>query len=246
MPAAAVPQQEMEVMEQEIGEHDISYIRSRLVFRYDYRPQVGDTNVSRFRLKSIFAFGPHQRLAISMNIPVMYKNLPGNSAGGIGDVDLAFGGNLYRRESFRSGAAVEFKVQSSTDQLLGGSTTTIKPAWGFTAVLTPRMELNGVFNYKRSIHTTRGTASNEFEPDITLSTRRWSMTWWVEWDSYYLVIPEQFAQILKVGASHAFGRDRRWVVSPYYSLPLNASGRQTQYIHQLGMDVVWYLPKRNR
>jgi hypothetical protein len=45
-----------------------------------------------------------------------------------------------------------------------------------------------------------------------------------------------------LGASHAFGRGHQWVVSPYYSFPLSASGRQTQYIHQVGMDVTFYLP----
>lgn len=235
-------QQQTHELEEEQAEHDISYLRSRVVFRYDYRSQEGDTSVNRLRIKSLFAFGPHQRLGVSINTPLLYKDVPGDSAGGLGDVEVQFGGNLYRGERFRTGALVEFKFQTATNSLLNGSTTTIKPAWGFTAVLTPRLELNCAFNYKRSIYTRRGTPTNEFEPDFTLSARRWGVTWWAEWDSYYLFIPGEFAQTFKLGASHAFGREHRWIVSPYYSFPLNASGRQTQYIHQVGMDVTFYLP----
>ena len=234
--------QESEEMQAESAEHEVAYLKSRVVFRYDYKSQEGDTSVSRLRIKSLFAFGPKQRLGVQINVPMLHKSVPGDSAGGLGDIELALGGNLYSGERFRTGALVEFQVPSSTDSLLGGSTTTIKPAWGFTAMLTPRLELNCVFNYKRSISTTRGSPTNEFEPDFTVSARRWGVTWWAEWDSYYLFIPGEFAQTFKLGASHAFGRDRRWIVSPYYSFPLNASGRQTQYIHQVGMDVTFYLP----
>ena len=239
---AGASEQESEEMQAESAEHEVAYVRSRVVFRYDYRPQEGDTSINRLRLKSTFAFGPRQRLGVQINVPLLYKNVPGDSAGGLGDIELAIGGNLYRAERFRTGALVEFKVPSSTNPLLGGNTTTIKPAWGFTALLTPRLEINCVFNYKRSIHTRGGSPTNEFEPDFTLSTRHWGVTWWAEWDSYYLFVPGEFAQTFKLGASHAFGREHRWIVSPYYSFPLNASGRQTQYIHQVGMDVTFYLP----
>ena len=235
-------QQQTQALEEGTAEHDITYLKSRLVFRYDYKSQEGGVGVNRLRIKSLFAFGPHQRLGVSINTPLLYKDVPGDSAGGLGDLEVQFGGNFYLKERFRTGAAVELKFQTATNQLLGGGTTTVKPAWGFTAVLKPNLELNCTFNYKRSIYTRRGTPSNEFEPDFTLSARRWGVTWWAEWDSYYLFIPGEFAQTFKLGASHAFGREHRWIVSPYYSFPLNASGRQTQYIHQVGMDVTFYLP----
>ena len=244
--APSALQQQTETMEEDVGEHDLTYLRSRVVFRYDYKSQAGDTAANRLRIKTLYAFGPHQRLGVSINAPVIHKNVAGDPAGGLGDVELQFGGNFYRGERFRTGALVEFKLPTSTDRSLGGGTTTIKPAWGFTAVLTPSLELNCVFNYKRSIYTTRGSPANEFEPDFTLSARRWGATWWAEWDSYYLFIPGEFAQTFKLGVSHAFGRERRWIVSPYYSFPLNASGRQTQYIHQVGMDVTFYLPNGRR
>ena len=229
-------------VQEDVAEHDITYLKSRLVFRYDYKSQVDGVSSQRARVKGLFAFGPRQRLGVQLNVPLLYKDVPGDSGGGLGDIEVAFGGNLYNGARFRTGALVEFKVPSSTDPLLGGGTTTIKPAWGFTAVLTPSLELNCVFNYKRSIHTTRGSPANEFEPDFTLSTRRWGVTWWAEWDSYYLFLPGEFAQTFKLGASHAFGKGHEWIVSPYYSFPLNASGRQTQYIHQAGVDVAFYLP----
>jgi hypothetical protein len=231
-------------MQEEVAEQDVTYLKSRLVYRYDFKSLTGDANSNRFRLKSLFAFGPQKRLAVAITIPVVYKNVPGDSAGGLSDVEAQFGGVIQRWERFRHGAAVEFALQTSTDKLLGGGTTTIKPAWGFTAILTRRMELNCVFNYKRSIHTSRGTPKNEFEPDCTLSTRRLGMTWFGEWDSYYLLAPGQLAQTLKVGAGRRLGNEHRWVVRPYYSFPLNGPGRQTQYIHNVGVDVSWYLARQ--
>jgi hypothetical protein len=112
------------------------------------------------------------------------------------------------------------------------------------ALLTPRLELNCVFNYKRSIYTVHGTPKNEFEPDFTLNASRIGATWRMEWDSYYLIIPGQFAQTLKVGVSHRFGKWHSWVVSPYYSFALNDAGRQTQYRHNVGVDVSWALARQ--
>jgi hypothetical protein len=70
------------------------------------------------------------------------------------------------------------------------------------------------------------------------------VTWRLEWDSYDLIISEEFAQTMKVGAGRRFGKWHSWVLSPYYSFPLNAAGRQTQYIHNIGIDVSWTLADR--
>jgi hypothetical protein len=237
-------EKQTEALEAEAGEHDLTYLNPRLVFRYDFRSQAGDTSTNRFRLKSLFSFGPHKRLAIAINIPVLHKNVNGDSAGGLGAVEVQFGGVLYRGRRFRTGAAVEFGFPTATSPLLGGSTTTIKPAWGFTATFSPRFELNAIFNYKRSIYTTSGSPANEFEPDITMNVRALGMTWSGNWDSYYLFATGQFAQTAKVGISRRLDKRGRWVASPYYSFPLNGAGRQTQYIHKAGLDVTWYFAQK--
>lgn len=233
-------------MEEAAADSDLTYLRSRLVFRYDYRSLVEDVTMNRARLTSAFAFGPHQRLGVQLTIPVVHKDAAGDSAGGLADVEVLFGGNFYYRERFRAGANVEFVLPTATDPLLGGGTTTIEPAVGFAAVLTPRLELTGSFSYKKSIHTTRGTPFNEFEPDLALNARRWGVTWRAEWDSFYLFNSDQFAQKFKVVVSRALGREHRWVVSPYYAFPLNEAGRQTQYIRQVGMDVTWFFAGSKR
>ena len=235
-----VPEDEFTEIQSESAERDVTYLKSRLVYRYDYKSQVGDVFVNRFRLKSLFAFGPQKRLGVAITLPVVQKSTEGVSSAGFQDLKAQFGGNIYHGDRFRHGAAVEFTFQTSTDKQIGGSTTTAKPAWGFTAVLTRRIETNCVFNYNRSIHTTRGSRKNEFEPDCTFNTRRLGMTWYAEWDSYYLLDPGQLAQTVKVGTSRGIGKGRRWVISPYYSFPPNGPGRQTQYIHQVGMDITWF------
>jgi len=153
--------------------------------------------------------------------------------------------SFYRTEHFRSGASFQTTFQTSSDNLLGGVTTTIKPAWGFTGVLSDRLELTSAFYYKQSVHTVRGTPAKQFEPDITLNARVRKATWFLEWDSYYDFIPQQFAQTMKAGVSRRLGAAHRWVASAYYSLPINAYGRTSQYKCNTGLDVTWY-PFRNR
>jgi hypothetical protein len=63
--------------------------------------------------------------------------------------------------------------------------------------------------------------ARQFEPDITLNARALKATWFVEWDSYYDLIPDRFAQTMKTGVGERVGRDRRWVVSAYYSTAIN-------------------------
>jgi hypothetical protein len=237
-------EKEIEEMQAEAAEHDVAYVKSRLVFRYDWKSQAGETLANRGRLKAQYAFGPKKRLAIYAVVPILGKDKPTDSAVGLGDIELAFGGNLYKGERFKMGALVELTVPSASDDFLGSGNTKIKPAWGFTVILHPRVELNTQFNYKRSLYITRGTPTNEFEPDITLNLRAKHVTWWTEYDSYYLFETDQYAQTQKFGFSKSFTRgDSKWIVAPYYSFPMSAAGRSTQYIHQVGIDVTWF-PKK--
>ena len=236
-PAQGIVQAEMEA---DSAEHDITYLKSRLVFRYDYKSLLGDGDLNRFRLKGLWGFGPQSRLGFAITIPVVDKQVPGNSAFGLGDVEAQFGGNFYLGERFRAGAAVTFYPRTSTDTLLGGASAAIKPATGFTALLTSRLELNCIFNYKISIHTVRGAPTNQFEPDFTLSTHRLGMTIFTEWDSYYMLKTGQFAQTMKAGFSRSLGKRSGWLISPYFSISLNQPGTHTQYITEPGIDVTWF------
>jgi hypothetical protein len=227
-------------MQREAARADTTYLRSRLVYRYDYQQQEGDTTVNRFRLRGIYGFGPQKRLGLAITVPILYKNSAGQTAFGLGDIEPQFGGNFYLGERFRSGAAVEFSLQTSTDSLLGGATTTAKPAWGFTALLTDRNELNCAFNYRRSIHVSRGSEVNEFEPDCTINTRRFGATEYVEWDSYYQFAQSELAQTMQIGLNRGVGRDGHYVLTPYVAFPLNEFGKQNQFIFKAGMDVTWF------
>jgi hypothetical protein len=239
---AAAPAQSDQTgnLQENNAEHDITYLESRLAFRYDYKSETNDTIDNRFRLQGLWGFGPQNRMGFSLTIPVLNTSVPGNSAFGLGDIEAQFGGVFYRAERIRFGAAVTLYPQTATNKLLGGASTDIKPAVGFTALLNSRIELNCIFNYQRSIHTVRGSPTNQFEPDFTLSTERLGMTIFTEWDSYYLISTEQFAQTLKFGVSRSFGKKNRWVVAPYYSVPVSHAGTLTQYIQNVGIDVNWF------
>jgi hypothetical protein len=215
------------------------------LFRYDYKTQDGDTAINRLRFKYLYAFGPNQRFGMSVLVPVIHKGTPADWAIGTGDTELVIGTNFYRGERFRTGVSFQVTFQTSIDDLIGGATTTVKPAWGFTAVLSKRFEVVSAFYYKQSVHTVRGTPVKQFEPDIFLNTRVRKATWWLEWDSYYDFIPQKFAPTIKTGLSRGLGLEHQWVVSAYCGFPLNRYAGQTQYHINPGLDVTWY-PLKNK
>ena len=54
--SAPVPDDEMEEieeLEEEVGDRDPTYLRTRLVFRYDYKRLRGPSSIDRFRLLSL-------------------------------------------------------------------------------------------------------------------------------------------------------------------------------------------------
>lgn len=229
----------------EVGHRDITYIRDIVLFRYDYKLQDGPDETNRFRLKLLYAFGPDHRFGVSVSVPVMYETSPAGSAFGSGDTEIVFGGILYRNPSFRTAITFQVTPQTASENLLGGATTTIKPAWGFAEVFSSRYQLTAAFYYEQSVHTVRGAPTKQFEPDITLNFRVLRATWFVEYDSYYLFIPKEYAQTMKIGVSRSFGSYKQWVASAYYSVALNDYGTSTQYKYNPGFDLTWY-PSKNR
>ena len=232
-------------IQEEVGSRDLFYLRNRILFRYDYRLQAGQVSTDRFRLNLLYAFGPQQRMAISVTMPVLHTDTPTGSASGSGDMEIQGGVNLFLTEHFHSGVAFQVTCQTSSENLLGGASTTIKPAWGFGWALSPRFEVTGVLYYQQSIHTVRGTPIKQFEPDFTFNTRFRGATWFVEWDSFYDFIPQMFAQTMKTGVSKRFGKRRQWVADAYYSVALNPYATKTQYKYNPGIDLTWY-PFPNR
>lgn len=92
---AAPETEDVEILRGEVGDRDITYLRSRVAFRYDYKTQDGPTEKNRFRLKTLYAFGPHERFGVSVQMPVIWKSTR---------EDLAFGSGIWksRREWFFS------------------------------------------------------------------------------------------------------------------------------------------------
>jgi hypothetical protein len=57
-----------ELLQEEVGDRDLTYLRTRAVFQYDYKEQVEDVTINRARLKLLYAFGLHQNMAVSVMV----------------------------------------------------------------------------------------------------------------------------------------------------------------------------------
>ena len=69
--SSATPQTQSdkrELLQEEVGDRDLTYLRTRAVFQYDYNEQVEDVTINRARLKLLYAFGLHQNMAVSVMV----------------------------------------------------------------------------------------------------------------------------------------------------------------------------------
>jgi hypothetical protein len=237
-------EEEIQELEEEVGDRDPTYLRTRTVVRYDHR-LLGPASIDRFRLRLLYGFGPKQRYAVSALEPIVQVDTAARTARGSGDAEVQLNANILYGKRFRTGVAVQAAFQTSSNALIGGATTTVKPSIDFTGVLSRRLEVVATLYYKRSIHTARGLPFRQLEPDLIVNTRVLKATWFLELDSFYDVSLGQFAPTLKPGVSRAFGPNRRWVASAYYGIGLNDYARLTQYRYNAGVDITWY-PRKYR
>ena len=233
-------QSDESALQEEVGDRDLTYLRTRAVFQYDYKEQVEDVTINRTRLKLLYGFGPHQNMAVSVMVPVIWMSTATQSAFGSGDMEITAGWVVYARDTFRTGGLVQVGPQTSSENLIGGASTNLKGTWALAWVPSGRFELTGFFNYKQSVHVSRGGSIKQFEPDVTLNIRLKKSTLFVESDSYLNCITNQFAPMLKGGVSRAFGKRKAWVATVYVEAPLSDYARRTQEIVNTGIDVTWY------
>lgn len=237
-------EEEIQELEEEVGDRDPTYLRTRTVFRYDHR-LLSPASIDRFRLRLLYGFGPKQRYAVSALGPGVQIETPSRTARGAGDAEVQLNANILYGKRFRTGVAVQAAFQTSSDALIGGATTTVRPSIDLTGVLSRHLEVVATLYYKHSIHTARGLPFRQLEPDLIVNTRVLKATWFLEWDSFYDVSLGQSAQTLKPGVSRAFGQNRRWVASAYYGIGLNDYAQLTQYRYTIGVDITWY-PRKYR
>jgi hypothetical protein len=199
-----------ELLQEEVGDRDLTYLRTRAVFQYDYKEQVEDVTINRARLKLLYAFGPHQNMAVSVMVPVIWKSTATQSAFGSGDMEITAGWVVYASDTFRTGGLVQVAPQTSSENLIGGASTNLKGTWALAWVLSSRFEFTGFFNYTQSVHVSRGGSIKQFEPDVTLNIRVKKSTLFVESDSYLDCITNQFAPMLKGGVSGHLKEESGW------------------------------------
>jgi hypothetical protein len=230
--------EDAELLQEEVGDRDPTYLRTHAIVRYDYRTLDGSITTNRLRLKLQYAFGPFQRSGVSVLIPILWRDAPMRSANGLGEVEVQAAMNVYRTERLRMGGAVQGTFGTATDPLLGANATTVKPSWALTTIVSGRVEVTGVVYYVRSIPS--DLVVNQFEPDATVNVRIGRITSFIESDSYYDFRPERWAPTLKSGISVGLGTDGRWVITGYYSVGLNDRARRTQQRCNIGLDLTWF------
>jgi hypothetical protein len=157
-------QMEIEELQEEVGDRDPTYLRTRAVVRYDHRLFEGSASSDRYRLRFLYGFGPMQRVAVSFLEPLVRVDTPLGTARGPGDAEIQGNANIVYRPRVRAGVGVQATLQTSSHALLGGDTTTLKPSLDFTGVLSSRPELIAALYYRRSIHTSRGVPSTSSNP----------------------------------------------------------------------------------
>jgi hypothetical protein len=94
-------------LQEEVGDRDLTYLRTRTVFQYDYQEQVEDVTINRARLKLLYAFGPHQNMAVSVMVPVIWMSTATQLAFGSGDMEITAGWVVYASDTFRTGGLVQ-------------------------------------------------------------------------------------------------------------------------------------------
>jgi Putative MetA-pathway of phenol degradation len=240
-PSAATQTQSNESqLQEEVGDRDLTYLRTRAVFQYDYKELVDDVTINRTRLKLLYAFGPHQNLAVSVLVPVVWMSTATQSAFGSGDMEITAGWVAYANDKFRTGILGQVVPQTSSENLIGGASTNLKGTWAMAWMLSSRFEFTGFFSYKQSVHESRLGPIKQFEPDLTLNMRVKKSILFVESDSYLDCITNRFAPMLKGGVGRAFGKRKAWVATVYAEWPLSEYARRTQEIVDTGIDVTWY------
>jgi Putative MetA-pathway of phenol degradation len=240
MGATAQAQSDKSELQEETSDRDLTYIRTRAVFQYDYKELVDDVTINRTRLKLSYAFGPHQNMAVSVLVPVVWMSTPTQFAFGSGDMEITAGWVAYANEKFRTGILGQVVPQTSSENLIGGASTNLKGTWAMAWVMSSRFEFTGFFSYKQSVHETRLGPIKQFEPDLTLNMRVKKSTLFLESDSYLDCITNRFAPMLKGGVSRAFGKKRSWVATVYAEWPLSEYARRTQEVVDTGIDLTWF------
>ena len=212
-------------------------MRTRLVSLFDDRVLSGALTINRLRAKLLCAFGPRQRFATSLVVPVLHASAPATSASGLGDAEVSILASLEQRERYRLGNSFQTALPTASNGLLGGVNTMIRPSLDVAAVISPRIKVTGVLYYRQSVQVARGAPVRQFELDVTVNARVVRVTWFGEWDAFYEVTPGQLAQTLRTGFSRSF--DGSGGPCPR-TTPLNNYGRDTQSRRQRGLDLTWY------
>src|SRR5258705_6171163 len=78
------PDEETAELEEEVGDRDLTYLRTRLVYRYDHKQLEVPVSTDRFRLRRLYAFGPQQRFGASVLMPLVQTDTPLESVRGPG------------------------------------------------------------------------------------------------------------------------------------------------------------------
>jgi len=231
-------------LEQADEEHNVTYMQSRITFKYNHDAYHGGGSGDGFEVNWLQSFGRSSRIAAEIEIPFMHFNggTGEQSGNGIGDIKLEFRAMLGKGEKFEHAASFELTVPSASNDLVGEGETVITLLWGFSASLTPHTLLSGELGYNKAIHTTREHPGiNNIEPELILTqaiAKRAGA--YLDWDTYYDFNAGEYAQTSKVGLEFELDRKERWGLSPYFQFPLNHFTRMTDIANSAGVELGYY------
>jgi hypothetical protein len=240
---------EVAVLE-EMDEEHITYMESHIALKYNYDQFEGGSNLNRFAVHWLQAFGPSDRLAAGIEIPFLDFNGEGvqPDAGGIGDIEVEFRGMLTKGERFEQAAGIALALPSASNNLIGDSVgdllgtgqTVLRLEWGFSLQVTPHTLLSGEVAYNKALQTRRSEPDvNNIETQLILGQalgKGFGAS--VEWTGYYEFHDSEYVETLRPELQVELDRRQKWSIAPYAVFPLGQVSRAAEFRFSVGCDLI--------
>jgi hypothetical protein len=227
-----------EKQQKEMGEEDATYLQSRTVIKYDHKWVPGDVSKDRFRSYSQVAFGPKKSWAFTVELPfLVHVATPQQEVTGVGDLEFKVGKLITNGERFRQAVGGQLNLQTSSNEMIGGSATVMKVLYLNSYALAKKWMVFGSLNYAHSVHLA-GVAStvSEIEPEVTISRSFRPFGVYLHFDNYYDFPVSEWGTTVKFGVAKTLGRKHSWTMDIYNEYALNAYAR-AKFTNDLGISV---------
>jgi hypothetical protein len=229
------------VLEQADEGDNITYMQSRVAFKYNHDEYNGGASGDRVRVDWLQSLGSSQRFAAGIEIPVVHFNGDDGepSGNGLGDIKLQFRGMLGKGEKFENAVGFEITLPSASNDQVCENEAAIRVVWGFSAQVASQTLLSGELGYNKAVQSSHGPlGTNSIEPELILSQAFAKRAGgYLDWDTYYDFSASACAQTLKAGVEFELDHSEKWGLSPYFQFPLNHFTRITEFKNSVGVEL---------